>query len=214
MIQVLLLQLNSGGQWKELAAAGIYKLVVGENGYKIDCFPWKHNTITPNEELRSSIVHDSLLELPNFHSLNLTIPSTDDLILLPDSVDIDKVLTFTATNLQQECEKFLEKLKLAVYRRVGGHSYVCDKCRIDSNCVMSHISVMFSGGIDSMMLAYLADQCVPKNQPIDLLNVAFETGSGGSYDVPDRVTGRLALTELATDRVWNFVEVRKCQICR
>ncbi|TFY82693.1 hypothetical protein EWM64_g1316 [Hericium alpestre] len=38
----------------------------------------------------------------------------------------------------------------------------------------ARLAVLFSGGIDSTMLAYLTDRHVPPNEPIDLLNVAFE----------------------------------------
>ncbi|XP_071603902.1 asparagine synthetase domain-containing protein 1 [Heliangelus exortis] len=37
----------------------------------------------------------------------------------------------------------------------------------------AHIAVLFSGGIDSMVIAALADKHVPLGEPIDLLNVAF-----------------------------------------
>ncbi|NXK91288.1 ASND1 protein, partial [Formicarius rufipectus] len=37
----------------------------------------------------------------------------------------------------------------------------------------AHVAVLFSGGIDSMVIAALADKHVPLEEPIDLLNVAF-----------------------------------------
>ncbi|NWX42184.1 ASND1 protein, partial [Steatornis caripensis] len=37
----------------------------------------------------------------------------------------------------------------------------------------AHVAVLFSGGIDSMVIAALADKHVPLGEPIDLLNVAF-----------------------------------------
>ncbi|NXN99484.1 ASND1 protein, partial [Rhinopomastus cyanomelas] len=37
----------------------------------------------------------------------------------------------------------------------------------------AHVAVLFSGGVDSMVIAALADKHVPLGEPIDLLNVAF-----------------------------------------
>ena len=66
-------------------------------------------------------------------------------------------------------------------------------------------------------------RCIPKDEPIDLLNVAFEQKSRQQnktrgtkkevelvrdpYDVPDRETGRAGVKELNPDRTWNFIEV-------
>jgi len=38
----------------------------------------------------------------------------------------------------------------------------------------SKVGILFSGGLDCMCLAALADRYVPKHEPIDLLNVSFE----------------------------------------
>ncbi|RKP24693.1 asparagine synthase, partial [Syncephalis pseudoplumigaleata] len=81
----------------------------------------------------------------------------------------------------------------------------------------SRLGILFSGGLDCMCLAVLASKHLPPDEPIDLINVAFENpralSSGGvvaAYDVPDRKTGRCGLAELqrlAPDRCWQFVEV-------
>jgi len=104
----------------------------------------------------------------------------------------------------------------------------------------ARVAVLFSGGIDSTVIAYLAHRCVglyafpllliycrhiPLDQPIDLLNVAFENprkikiqqegNIGGTsrrstkskpeskgnnthtlYEVPDRITGTTEVEEL------------------
>lgn len=83
------------------------------------------------------------------------------------------------------------------------------------------ISGSFSGGIDSTVLAALADRILPINEPIDLLNVAFfsevlsppaDRQTGKSMRTMDSSSslhlGLQALTELNPSRQWNFVKVK------
>ncbi|KAJ7462632.1 asparagine synthase-domain-containing protein [Mycena galericulata] len=97
---------------------------------------------------------------------------------------------------------------------------------------VARVAVLFSGGIDCTVLAFLAHRYIPLDEPIDLLNVAFENprklkgqivGNASKaqrkpqklanptppYMVPDRVTGLQEVEELRRlcPRVWNFVEV-------
>ncbi|KAG6861214.1 hypothetical protein C0995_002563 [Termitomyces sp. Mi166 len=88
----------------------------------------------------------------------------------------------------------------------------------------ARVAVLFSGGIDSTVITYLAHKHIPCDEPIDLLNVAFENprkirlqaegNTGGkqkhkkrlvpaaelgihtSYSVPDRITGLQEVEEL------------------
>jgi asparagine synthetase B (glutamine-hydrolysing) len=84
------------------------------------------------------------------------------------------------------------------------------------------IAVLFSGGLDCSVLAWLIHTLLPPNEPIDLINVAFEnprtiaaqkTKSEDVYRVcPDRITGLAGWEELCrlsqgTARNWRFVEV-------
>ncbi|XP_046683465.1 asparagine synthetase domain-containing protein 1 isoform X2 [Homalodisca vitripennis] len=83
----------------------------------------------------------------------------------------------------------------------------CNHCQL--TCKHCSLAVLFSGGLDSTILALLADKFTSKNIPIDLYNVAFQQ-SKDSFQVPDRVTGSSSLEELkklAPDRTWNFVQI-------
>jgi len=92
----------------------------------------------------------------------------------------------------------------------------------------SKVGILFSGGIDSVILTALAHRFVPLDESIDLINVAFaqqppkvtqhvkkkhlklhneHQSTEVHYNVPDRITGREAMKELPKDRRWNFIEV-------
>lgn len=85
----------------------------------------------------------------------------------------------------------------------------------------ARIAVLFSGGLDCTVLARLASDILPPEQPIDLLNVAFENpriaaqNKTASEDelfemCPDRITGRKSFAELleaCPERKWRLVTV-------
>ncbi|XP_063412900.1 asparagine synthetase domain-containing protein 1-like isoform X2 [Mytilus trossulus] len=87
----------------------------------------------------------------------------------------------------------------------------------------ARVAVLFSGGIDSAVITALVDKCLPEDEPVDLMNVAFEQKpkspqkkkgerpktetTATNWKVPDRVTGYTALQELNPNRKWNFIEV-------
>lgn len=67
------------------------------------------------------------------------------------------------------------------------------------------IALLFSGGLDSMILAALLDECLDPTYGIDLLNVSFDGQSA-----PDRISAKAGLKELkriAPSRRWKLVEV-------
>lgn len=86
-----------------------------------------------------------------------------------------------------------------------------------ANHSIARVAILFSGGLDCICLAALANRHLPISEPIDLLNVAFDnpraaaaSGKQNVFDTPDRITGRDGVAELrriAPDRVWNFVEI-------
>lgn len=86
----------------------------------------------------------------------------------------------------------------------------------------SRVAVLFSGGLDCTLLARLVHDILPHDQPVDLLNVAFENPRVNAakgkqkpteYDYlscPDRLTGLKSyqeLTRVCNERTWRFVSV-------
>ncbi|XP_014668806.1 PREDICTED: asparagine synthetase domain-containing protein 1-like [Priapulus caudatus] len=53
-------------------------------------------------------------------------------------------------------------------------------------CGHAKVAVLFSGGLDSAVIAALADRFVPAGEPIDLLNVAFELRSNSAANTNAR----------------------------
>jgi len=67
------------------------------------------------------------------------------------------------------------------------------------------VLILFSGGVDSTLLAALAHEALPHGLPIDLASVCFDGGAS-----PDRQSALDALRELrrvAPERQWRFIQV-------
>jgi asparagine synthetase B (glutamine-hydrolysing) len=98
-------------------------------------------------------------------------------------------------------------------------------------CPHSKVAVLFSGGLDSAVIALLTDLCIPEDEPVDLINVAFSTterevqsnhstSSGVTqlhlltdpeFDVPDRILSKKTYEELLMlrpNRHWQYIEVQ------
>lgn len=74
----------------------------------------------------------------------------------------------------------------------------------------SHISVLFSGGLDSTVLVALLDQCVHKSITIDLINISFGSNDEEWENTPDRIGGKKSLEDLkkiSPERKYQFVKV-------
>ncbi len=82
------------------------------------------------------------------------------------------------------------------------------------------VAILFSGGLDCSLLARLVHDILPREEAVDLLNVAFEnprsmaakvSSTGGAYELcPDRITGRSSFSEICQscpERFWRFVAI-------
>ncbi|CAH0521506.1 unnamed protein product [Peronospora belbahrii] len=72
----------------------------------------------------------------------------------------------------------------------------------------ARVAVLFSGGLDSVVLAALTHFHAPAIEPVDLLTVCFDESS--NYASPDRLAAELAHAELCSlfpERQWNLIKV-------
>ena len=75
---------------------------------------------------------------------------------------------------------------------------------------IAKVGVLFSGGVDSAVLAALVDRVLPVEEEIDLINVSFLKSNTSASTAPDRQTGLACLAQLNPNRRWNFVEIDTC----
>ena len=95
----------------------------------------------------------------------------------------------------------MEVLSSSVRVRIESIPFQTNK----ENC---RIGIFFSGGIDSVVLAALANVHVPLNEPIELLTVCFDSKSG--FRSPDRLAAEASWEELrriSPTREWRFIEI-------
>ena len=106
------------------------------------------------------------------------------------------------TDLQPLAEQFISLLQQAVYLRVRNRSTLCAPDAAATEAATTahqpqppRVAVLFSGGVDSTVLASLTDRCLPPHEIIELINVAFDV-PGGKFQSPDRLSGLRALMQL------------------
>ncbi|XP_030484760.2 uncharacterized protein LOC115701178 isoform X1 [Cannabis sativa] len=101
-------------------------------------------------------------------------------------------------------ETVLCSLRESVRRRSSLHTiFQSEPCGVEKQLIP--VAVLFSGGLDSMILAALLNECLDPRYEIDLLNVSFDGESA-----PDRISAKAGVAELrriAPSRKWKLVEI-------
>lgn len=227
----------------EIPAIGIFAMNLNNSRINLACYPWKEpdlrftdiietleTTLNVDINIRKTIL-DTNSSLINLH----LHPEPKDLEYLenvPDSIDFNETLRYLLENrkVNERVECLAQLLHQSVKVRVKKKPNYCKDCiKIVLNgesitCTHSKIGILFSGGLDSAILAAIADKYVPENESIDLINVAFERSVNNrkishmndekenmqKYEVPDRKTGRqtyFELLQICPNRKWNFIQV-------
>ncbi|WJX50672.1 hypothetical protein P8452_36944 [Trifolium repens] len=109
------------------------------------------------------------------------------------------------TEIPMQAHMLLNVLRESVIRRTSLYTiYQAAICDIRQEKFVP-VAVLFSGGLDSMILSALLDQCLDPSYEIDLLTVSFD----GEL-APDRKSAKAGLKELkrvAPSRRWRLVEI-------
>ncbi|XP_045874133.1 asparagine synthetase domain-containing protein 1 [Meles meles] len=190
-------------QWQEVPASGIFRTDLKSASISksvvLNLYPWQsvsgENVI---KECVNSLIQVSA-DLPTFVSvvaneaglhlrepvvpLNRTLPQAP--LEMPHGTTVSVPPTremlqmfLTDGHMKEVVQQFLEVLSLAVQRRVSclpRDAHLTPSAASEARARRANVAVLFSGGVDSMVLAALADLHVPLDEPIDLLNVAFKT---------------------------------------
>ncbi|NXW66316.1 ASND1 protein, partial [Eurystomus gularis] len=191
---------ESGNQWQEVPACGIFKIdlqaCAAAGSLSLTFFPWRNScTEKAVEEIFSNVL-DQVSKDFGHHiplvmnesklcltapviPLNKTISEASGECLATNTSNITRMVSEETLQgfLAEEHKKkvvlqFIDVLNEAVKRRVL-YLFRDEDQKRSKVPSKAHVAVLFSGGIDSMVIAALADKHVPSGEPIDLLNVAF-----------------------------------------
>eukprot|EP00088_Acartia_fossae_P041098 TRINITY_DN4296_c0_g1_i3.p1 TRINITY_DN4296_c0_g1~~TRINITY_DN4296_c0_g1_i3.p1 ORF type:complete len:603 (-),score=80.31 TRINITY_DN4296_c0_g1_i3:1486-3267(-) len=197
----------SGGV--EIPAVGIFRLDLDDLSSKnTKLFPWNcyiGTSHTSNNNLCNVQFHMDEISLkcpvilPTC-DINQNVKSIQEFSLPKPEMDIfDELLKVSCMKIA--VEELIQKLRDAIKLRIENQPNLCKECvkkKCSTPCTCPCVGVLFSGGLDSTLLALLAAQLFVEKgdcRGIDLMNVSFATPEG-SFDVPDRMTGLQALQEL------------------
>lgn len=115
-----------------------------------------------------------------------------------------------AESLVKSSETFHALLDRAVRSRVVNAPKPGIGDANDCGAGAASVGVLFSGGIDSVVLAAMCENHVPPEQPIDLINVAFMSDKIKISSSPDRAAALLSFEEMKRrwpNRYWRFIAV-------
>ncbi|KAJ5659494.1 hypothetical protein N7507_005945 [Penicillium longicatenatum] len=199
---------SSSAPFKEVGFDGVYMidltrsydLSASKDQYRIETLPWSSDFSTPAGHIKNPIP-----------PMNMEVPSEQ-----PPPLTLD-------TPFVQELEsKLRQSLALRIDEVPEPPGYIEGQS--------AKVAVLFSGGLDCTLLARLSHDILPIEEPIDLLNVAFENPRVAAaaaassnqqklppslpistYEAcPDRITGRSAYNELqktCPGRKWRFIAI-------
>jgi asparagine synthetase B (glutamine-hydrolysing) len=210
-----------GTEWLELETKGIYLLDLGDSGRGAD----ERGLRTPQISSWNEVAHSGNSGFAPFQLVSQELTSGvkgfSSVINLDCTPPNNNAVTLNSNVVKDLRSKLHNSLVLRLNNIPLPPSDTINPTRV---------AILFSGGLDCTLLARLSSDIIPKEQAIDLLNVAFENprvvaaakklesatirGTGPSVSAyencPDRITGRSSYLELqrtCPNRKWNFVAI-------
>ncbi|CAG7956571.1 unnamed protein product [Penicillium nalgiovense] len=182
---------------------------------KIETLPWSSSASPPADHivcpsyLSSGAASDKGPKRKSIPPMNISLPTEQPPALTTDSVFVEQLES-----------KLRQSLELRIQNIPEPPGYIAGET--------AKTAVLFSGGLDCTLLARLSHDILPLDEPIDLLNVAFENPRVAAAakanqqkspsspplsiyeNCPDRITGRSAHIELQATcpgRTWRFIAI-------
>uniref|UniRef100_D3ZWR3 Asparagine synthetase domain-containing protein 1 n=1 Tax=Rattus norvegicus TaxID=10116 RepID=D3ZWR3_RAT len=205
----------SGGadQWQEVPASGIFQIDLNSAAVSrcviLKLYPWKSISKENVAEECANELTQTPAELPEFVSvvinkanlylskpivpLNKTLPEVPletqcrNSSSVPGSRETLEIL-LRDEHTQRIVQQFIDVLSVAVKRRtlcLAREENLASKDVLKTCGKKANIAILFSGGVDSMVIAALADRHIPLDEPIDLLNVAFLPKQKAGLPIPN-----------------------------
>ncbi|KAK4509321.1 uncharacterized protein ATC70_007672 [Mucor velutinosus] len=159
--------------WEEVPANGFYCIDLNVNianadkqvntelpracSIPLQLFPW----IYMQNNNKPDLLREGKLSFP-FPRLNATIPDLE--VIEGADADTEPVID---QDMKRAIAEFRSVLGESVKKRVADIPYLDTKGQ-------ARVAILFSGGLDCICLAALANEYLPMSESIDLLNVAFE----------------------------------------
>ncbi|KAL6294857.1 hypothetical protein ACE6H2_002999 [Prunus campanulata] len=150
------------------------------------------------------------------YSISIGAPKLDGLFLGEvkkhewTNAILEELIKWERTSVEPKPEELHISSSKTLTRKHDLHSVNSDALpsksgRHDMENELVPVAVLFSGGLDSMIIAALLHECLDPSYDIDLLNVSFDGQSA-----PDRISAKAGLNELrriAPSRKWKLVEI-------
>ncbi|KAF9173169.1 hypothetical protein BGX20_003935 [Mortierella sp. AD010] len=153
---------------EEVPADGIYSLRLGSEGERLIArYPW----VSSISDQSNTTECEYSMKLP-FGRVNDHIPTEDELSdLFPEDIKFDQAHPEIVPPVTDDMKKAISDMIAVLGDSVRRRVQDIPRTGLPHD---ARVGILFSGGLDCLCLAAMADRFLPEGEAIDLLNVGFE----------------------------------------